>query len=291
MRTYFFLTALLAFSFQAAAAGEPEPELVPYARIGSKLVPEGSALLKSPSHPGVYWTLNDSGNKPYLFALTRDGKLIKPAGAGADYKGILVAGASNIDWEALAADTSGNLIISDAGNNRNRRRDLAVYILPEPDPAAVAVATISAKVNFRYPDQKEFPPKEMNFDSESVFWAGGKLYLLTKHRSDTRTKLYRFDSLAAGSTVTLTLLSSFDAGSMVTDASLSPDGGRLAVLTYGGAWLFEKPARGDDYFSGKKKHYAFGAGQCEGVTFDGPDTLLVSDEERELFEVKTAGFR
>ena len=64
----------------------------------------------------------------------------------------------------------------------------------------------------------------------------------------------------------------------------------LAVLTYDGLWLLQRPARGDNFFAGKRARFEFGAGQCEGVTFDGPDTLLLSNEERELFEVKLSSF-
>ncbi|MCX5792270.1 MAG: hypothetical protein NTY45_08675 [Elusimicrobia bacterium] len=281
---FFFLQGL-------PQAFEDRPELEPYARLNSKAVKESSAFLKSPSYKDVYWTLNDSGNTPAIFAFTRGGKPVKPvAVADADYKGIVVSSAANHDWEAMAADDKGNLIIGDIGNNRNRRKSLAVYIFPEPDPARDLVSTAAIKVQFRYPDQEAFPPRLLNFDAESLFWAGGRLYLVTKHRSDTMAKLYRFDSLEPNAVNTLKLVSSFDVKAMATDAAASPDGKKLAVLTYDGAWLFEKPARSDNYFAGAKKRFFFGAGQCEGITFDGPDALLISNEQSELFELKVSSF-
>ncbi|HNW43409.1 MAG TPA: hypothetical protein PKI19_02825 [Elusimicrobiales bacterium] len=286
------LAALFLFLFAGPlGAFDDRPELQPYALLEGKLAGESSAWLKSPSLKNVYWTLNDSGNAPVIFAFTRDGKLIKPeAAADAAYKGVVVSGAANRDWEALAADDKGNLIVGDIGNNRNRRKNLAVYIVPEPDPWQEQVSSAAQKVMFRYPDQENFPPAEMNFDAEALFWSGGRLHLLTKHRSDTRTRLYRFESLEPGSTQTLKLVSSFDVKAMATDAALSPDGKKLAVLTYDGAWLFEKPGKTDNYFSGAGRRFAFGAGQCEGLTFDGPDTLLVSNEGGELFEIKLSSF-
>ena len=273
-------------------AFDENPELKPYTRLDTKLVRESSAFLKSRSLKNIYWTLNDSGNKPVIFAFTRDGRPVKPDFVSdAEYKGIVISSAVNTDWEAMTADDQGNLIIADAGNNRNRRKNLAVYLLAEPDPGKTVTAVAAKKIAFRYPDQKKFPPKRMEFDSEALFWANGRLYLLTKHRTDTRVKLYRFNSLEPGEAQTLKLISSFDIQSMATDAAVTPDGKKMAVLTYGGAWLFEKPAGSDDYFSGRRRRFAFGAGQCEGITFDGPDTLLISNEDNELFEINTADFK
>ena len=265
----------------SGAAASEVPTLVPYAVLKVPAAREASALHKSRRYPGVYWTLNDSRNGNYIFAFTRSGE---PIGAG-----VRVAGAENKDWEALAADDAGNLIIADAGNNANKRKNLSVYVVPEPDPRVSTVTLPASRVNFRYPDQDGFPPKKKNFDSEALFWADGRLYLLTKHRDDTRTKLYAFGPLEAGKEQVLKLVGSFDAGAMVTDAAAGP-GGRLAVLTYDGAWLFEKPARPGGYFSGAGKRFSFGAGQCEGITFEDEETLLVGNEERELFELKVSSF-
>lgn len=284
-----FLLVLLAPG--RLPAFEDRPELRPYARLDAKAVSECSALLKSPAHKNVYWALNDSGHIPALYAFTRDGRPVRPeAGKNGDYRGIRISSAPNVDWETLTADDKGNLIIGDIGNNRSRRRNLAVYFLPEPDPNQAAAVQAVKKIMFRYPDQKEFPPKRADFDAESLFWASGRLYLVTKHRSDTRAKLYRFDSLEPGAVNTLTPVSSFDVKAMATDAAVTPDGKLLALLTYDGAWLFEKPAGSDDYFAGKKRRFAFGAGQCEGITFDGPDTLVITNEDRELFELKVSSF-
>ena len=45
------------------------------ARIGSPAISESSGIIKSRSHDDVYWTHNDSGHAPVLFAINLDGKV------------------------------------------------------------------------------------------------------------------------------------------------------------------------------------------------------------------------
>ncbi len=288
-----FLTAsvlaLCSWAYAAGPAVTEPPTLEPFAVLDTDLVKEGSTLTASRQWKDVYWTLNDSGSKPNLYAVSPDGKLIKPAWVR-KYSGVNVAGARNIDWEALTADDKGNLIIGDFGNNMNFRRDLALYVVPEPWPQDAVETHYLARYVFRYPDMKKFPPEKQNFDGEAMFFARGSLYILTKHRSDTFTKLYRFGELKQGETNVPQLVGRFDAGDMVTDAEADKDGERLAVLTYSGAWLFERPLKSDNYFEGKKAFLPFRAGQCEGIAFDG-GSLIVSNEEREFFRVPLSSFK
>ena len=69
----------------------------------------------------------------------------------------------------------------------------------EPDPRASGddlAVPAERRLRFRYPDLPYPPPEHRrNYDSESLFWTGGQLYLLTKHRSDTKTRLWRLPSL------------------------------------------------------------------------------------------------
>ena len=287
--------AAIFTGFKAAEADKYAP-LTPFGLLShSGLLDEGSAFLKSPNLKDVYWSVNDSNNAPALMAFDKDWKIIVPDTDFPEggYKGITVREAKNNDWEALAADDKGNIIICDAGNNKNNRRDLAVYIVPEPDPYRDIETRPAKKVSFEYPDQFSFPPKkpERNFDSEACFYSKGRLYLLTKHRGDTRTKLYMFPSLDSDSKQKLKLIGSAEIGGMATDAAISPSGERLAVLTYYGAYLFEKGFWKKSHISGKKKSLPFSAGQCEGITFEDEDTLTISNERGELFRIDAKDFK
>ncbi len=82
--------------------------------------------------------------------------------------------------------------------------------------------------------KKGLPSKVKNFDAEAIFWAKGKIYILTKHRSDNFTKLYRLDYMDPLKKNPLTLIGSFDIKGQITSADASSDGNRLVVLTYNG---------------------------------------------------------
>ncbi len=49
-------------------------------------------------------------------------------------------------------------------------------------------------------------------------------------------------------------------------------------------WIFEID-EGDDYFNGKIKQLPIKANQCEAVCFDDDDTLIITNEQMELFEL------
>lgn len=269
-----------------AFANAKSEELVPYAQIQSKQIDESSGLVRSRFHPNTYWTHNDSGDKARIFAVTRDGQPIQPEWNEGNYKGLKVGDAVNIDWEDIAADEEGNLYIAACGNNSNTRKDLAVYKLREPNPKEQITTRSLQTIPFRYPDQKSFPPSQWNFDCEALFFAQGKLYFLTKHRSDTRTKLYRLDSEESYQVNELTYIDDFETGNRVTAADSSPDGLKVAVLTYKAIWVFHKPAGSDNYLDGKVYRLKIKAGQCEGICWDDEDTLIITNEDGSLFEIK-----
>jgi hypothetical protein len=255
----------------------------PVGRIEEPRVEESSGLAHSRQKPGLWWTHNDSGHTNHIFPMSETGVALGPP--------VEIRGAVNVDWESIAADDRGQLWISDLGNNRNRRRDLKVYIIDEPLPVdgqfPVSVP-VKRTLRVRYPDQEAFPPKLMNFDSEGIFVRDQILYVLTKHRSDADTKLYRLVDDGGEAEQVLEYIQTFPDIGMVTGAALHPDGRRLAVLTYTGVWLFETDGITERFLSGTLSHVpaAFRAwGQVEGIDWIDERTLLVSNEQRDLFRI------
>ncbi len=246
---------------------------------------EISGIVRSRSHKNVFWIHNDSGDQPRVFAIDSLGKFYQ-SDRYRNYEGIAIAGATNVDWEDIAVDDKGNLIIADVGNNYNDRKDLVLYVVPEPSPIA-SNTTFLKKLFFKYPDQKSFTTeKDFNYDCEAVFFADGRMHMLSKDRSDSFTRLYRMDVEKTDAVNDLTLLDRFDIGDKVTAADASADGNRLVVLTYNSIWLFERKSPADSYFKGNISWYPIEAAQVESICFKDDQNLWLLDEEAaEIYEV------
>jgi len=286
--------------------------LTPQAKVTHKPIDEMSGIARSRAYEGVYWVHNDSGDRPRIFPIRLDGSVIIPPfvsrrdssdrveDPAVVYEGVQIEGAVNIDWEDIAIDGD-TIYIADTGNNGNARRDLAVYVVKEPNPEATLQAHALKRIPVAYPDQKAFPGDVWHFDCEAVFVFQGKLYFLTKHRAprqlstpENGTKLYRLDTQHTDRVNMLTLVDSHsDLGGWVTAAAMSPDERTLAVLCQApqqSIWLFERPMRGDKFLTqGKARRIPIQNGkQCEAMEWIDNRRLVITNEQRELFIVEVA---
>ena len=259
--------------------------LKPYAKFNLAEINESSGLVKSRNFPGVFWTHNDSGDIPRVFAFSADGNSIIPNNIEEAYSGIHVMGATHIDWEDIAADNKGNLYIGDFGNNDSDRRDLAVYVIKEPDPFKVCKTNVIRKISFFFSEQTEFPAEKNIYDIEAMFFTTGRLFMLSKCRSgNDNTDLYSLDLNDYSSEVALKKIETFDIQGKVTAADATPDGQKIAVLTKNSVWIFERKNESESFFTAPCRWSPIIAGQCEGICFDGDD-LLISNEEGQLFQL------
>jgi hypothetical protein len=267
-------------------ADMPAVSLASSARFSRDYVPECSALWASPGHPGLFWTLSDSGDQPRLSALRADGTFID--GPTGPWRSVALKGATNVDWEAVTGDASGRMIVCDVGNNVSLRKELALYLFQEPKPG-VAEVTDLRKVVFSWPDQKSYPDPELAHDCEAAFMVRGQLYLLTKHRRDTLTDLWRIEIPVSGDRAKPVKVSRLDAKGMVTDAAVSPDGRHLAILTYTFVWVFELPTVGEAFFAGPALSAPLSlpalSWQVEGCSWIDDRTLLLGSEQGDLFRL------
>ncbi|MBT4033449.1 MAG: hypothetical protein HOB84_01510 [Candidatus Marinimicrobia bacterium] len=278
--------------------------------VKHKDIDEQSAIIKSQTYDNVYWLCNDSGDKPFVFPVTEQGKMIVPdfmkkryiGDKIDDYPGIKIKNASLIDWEAMSV-LNDTLVIGDVGNNGNTRRDMGVYIIPEPNPRATYETRPLLWLPVRYEDQSKYPADEWEFDCESMFTFKGKIYFLTKHRADRHirkpapgTKLYRMDTRFTNKVNVLKLVNrKDDLGGWVTDASMAQDESAMVLIAQNPLvtiiWYFPKPKRGDDFLAQTPRSYSLRkADQAEGVCFKDPQTIIVTNEQREWFEIPLSAF-
>jgi hypothetical protein len=157
------------------------------------------------------------------------------------------------DWEDIAlgpcpdADTT-CIYIADTGDNLERRRDVAIYIMEEPGvlpkPGKRAEEGLrAARLEVRYPDRPH--------DVEALAVAPeGDIFLITKGRTG-RVTLFRVPTGAARDTSVTAVEEGFldivpqsTLGRLVTGAAISPTGRRLAVRTYTEINLYRRGADG-----------------------------------------------
>ncbi len=282
-------------------------EFKPIATVASPAIDEMSGMVKSRRFPGVYWVHNDSGNSASIFAIDRHGKVIitsylqnlyygeREVAGKKLWPGLSVLLAANEDWEDIAIDDD-YLYIADLGNNGNARRDMGVYVLFEPNPRAVQESRILKFLPIRYPEQANYPARQWHFDSESLFVSNGKLYFLTKHRQPGQpmsgqkgVNLYRLETSYTDRANLLRKIDSNDSITLATGADISPDGKKLAILSYTGLWIFNKPRFGSRWISGTPRVMSLDIGvtkQIEAICWDDNETILISNEQREIYEVK-----
>jgi hypothetical protein len=259
-------------------------KLKPYTTIAFSTIKEASGLVKSRLWKGVFWTHNDSGDEPRIFPIRKNGQIIKPTWMK-NYGGIRIPDAVNVDWESITTDDKGNLYLGDFGNNSSTRRDLCIYVVEEPYPDQTVVTNTRKKISYYYPEQKQIPHLENNYDAEAMFWKNGKLYILTKHRSDNCTSLYRLDSMDPLVKNPATLVAQFNIQGQVLGADISLDARKLAVLTNNAVWVFEVNNESDDYFNSKVSWFPVKIELGQAICWDGPELIIIS-EKRRLYKLE-----
>jgi hypothetical protein len=157
--------AIAAF-FCAVACGSkpvPDPQVQPVVlapgcarydegteggRVNDSNLRELSGIAASRKQPAVYWVHNDSGDTARIFAIDRQGALLRE---------VPLQGASAIDWEDIAlSEMPGGapyLLVGDIGDNDELRKSVTLYRVPEPDAKGKGAATPEAIIEVTYPDR------------------------------------------------------------------------------------------------------------------------------------------
>jgi len=191
---------------------------------------ESSGVAVSRAHPGTYWTHAD-GDQPYLYALDSAGTLVGR---------VRIEGVSLRDWEDLElaeCDGGACLYLGDVGDNENRREEVRVHRLREPDPRADTVA-VPETLTLRFPEGAR--------DAEALFvLPGERVHLVSKGREHPIAVFRAPGAFEAGATVTLEEVQRLSDGPraiprQVTGASATWDGSLVAIRTYETVGLFRR---------------------------------------------------
>ncbi|MBK9154424.1 MAG: hypothetical protein IPM25_09455 [Chloracidobacterium sp.] len=218
-------------------------------KLGSAEITESSGLAASKCREDLFWTHNDSGDGPYLFA-------IDPAGR---HLGVWrVPNAENVDWEDIAAfkDADGQcfVYIGDIGNSAKEKRErLLIYRVREPEvlPASASTVRQSARetaaadvLEFRYPDGLH--------DAETllVHPKTARIYVVTRHRTEP-AGVYTFDGGFGNGVLTARRIGEVKVPAVpfgfLTGGDIANGGTRLVLSDYFAAYELTLPNDADNF--------------------------------------------
>ena len=243
--------------------------------------PEASGIVKSRRHPGIFWVHNDSGNPPLLFAVRRDGRIVRR----------FRLAIPNLDWEDIAIDDQGHLYLGDIGNNLGLLQVRTIYRLDEPDPSPpedkdrdrplAATRTVSCML-----------PASNRFDAEGLVHDRGTAIVVAKTCDGREAELFAvpIDPPPAGSAPVpvrpIGRLPGFT--EPATGADLSADGTLLAVCSYAVTRVYR---RGESRTWERLAEVRYAPLPIEGVAWDGRDLILAAEEARGLYRLREAAWR
>lgn len=248
----------------------PHPQLLRLGTMTYDAIRESSGIAQSRQYPGVFWTHNDKGNAPVIFAITQNGDLI----------GEFRLTTKNADWEDITTDADGNIYLAMTGNNDGKRKEVEVARFDEPQPLPNTKRSKPNKIRemttwrLRYPDKP--------FDAESLFIHDAHAYIISKEPDGRPAIIYRFPLASTQTTITLQRLQTLPVNTPVTAAAISHDASQLAVLSKGSLHVF--PIDGDPTTAAKRPPARFPLPdlQFEGCCFTS-DGILLTAESREIF--------
>jgi hypothetical protein len=272
------------------ATTEPISQLYGPARVIATIkdnsISESSGVAASRTMPGAYWTHNDSGDGPFIYAFDEHGESL----------GVFsVTGAQARDWEDMDAGPGPQrdksyLYIGDIGDNQESRAEIVVYRVAEPSLTTSDRKSTKKKpqatepaeaIRLRYPDGKH--------DAETllVHPASGNIYIVTKVPLVNPVVYEAAASFNTTKPITLRRIGEIRVpslfGGVLTGGSISPDGRRVAFCDYFQGYELALPASAanfDDIW--KHKMIGFDLGkrkQGEAITYrlDGKALLATSE--------------
>jgi len=157
--------------------------------ISSPNITELSGLAPMQAAGTGYWAINDSGNKPELFAISGNGQHLET------FELPIV----NRDWEAIASfklHGKSWLLIGDVGDNLYRHAVSSLYLFEEPEIAGKnKKLKLTRRIEFSYPEGPQ------NVEAMAVSVGEKAVYLIGK--DSKAASIYTIPLNASGRTVAL----------------------------------------------------------------------------------------
>jgi hypothetical protein len=256
----------------------------------NRRINESSGVAASRTTPGVFWTHNDSGDGPNLYAFDLKGNSLGTH---------RIMGRAR-DWEDICTFKTGGkgyVVAADTGDNRKFRRDYRIYVCEEPTFKAdgkgeplkvVGQAKTVESFGFTYSDGK-------SHDGESLAAApdGRTLYIVTRNRRGRKCKAFKIERYTkkTGTKLKARIIAKEIAVLQhlnVSALDISPDGLRMIVHTYGDGYEYARKPKETwkEALKRKARRIAFPAKsprvKGEGCTygFDGVTLYLTSENGR-----------
>ncbi|MBI1373480.1 MAG: hypothetical protein GC159_12195 [Phycisphaera sp.] len=203
------------------------------ARLQNPAICESSGLAASRVNAHVFWTHNDSGDGPRLFAFD---------GAGRSLAVLTLTGAAAHDWEDMCSFTAAGrhvLLVGDIGDNNGLRKNYALYAVTEPrlpaDRPLEAAVPPDQTITFNYDDGPH------NCEALAVDPTDRTIYLVIKVIGP-KCNVYAMPWPADDNPKTVHIAKQIGTLDIATTTAMdiSPDGRRAVVLTYGDAWEYTR---------------------------------------------------
>jgi hypothetical protein len=234
----------------------------------SKAISELSGLSQSPNK-GNFLAHNDGGNKPEIFEIDSNGNIIKT---------ITIPTAQNIDWEDITQDHAGHIFIGDFGNNTQLRKNYSIYKYNFYN-------NTTDTIQYQYEDYpvNNEPITKKDFDCEAFFYYANKLYLFSKNRTSKQVKLYQLPSNKGS--YTAKIIDNTYLKTQITAADIQPKGNIFALCSYGKIFIFGIQNQSINF---RQPLFCIKSPlkQAEALVFETDSTLLVGNEQQELYKIK-----
>jgi hypothetical protein len=278
MHIYLFIFSL----FWSGLYGPP----VTLTTIKDKSISESSGLVASRATPGAYWTHNDSGDGPFIYAFDTRGD---------SFGTFRVNGAQARDWEDIAAGPGPQphrsyLYIGDTGDNDAVRSEITVYRVPEPSLSAATRKFTKKRPGSTEPAEAirlQYPDGRHDAEALLVHPRTGNIYIVTKVLIANPGIYEAAAPFIAGQSITMRRIGEARVpslfGGVITGGSISPDGKRVALCDYFQGYEIVLPAGSsnfDDIWKQKLTGFDLGKrkqGEAIAYRLDGRALLATSE--------------